>query len=71
MEVGVLRRIQPQPFRRNKPTPAVGAVDGTGGFQLRQAFPYGDTSSRENGAQLTFGRQLIARLQRAASDTRL
>ena len=71
VEVGVLRRIQPQPFRRDEPAAAIGAVDGAGGLQLRQALANGNAGGGEDGAQLALRRQLVARLQRAAGDARL
>lgn len=71
VEVGVLRRIQPQPFRRDEPAAAIGAVDGAGGLQLRQALANGNAGGGEDGAQFALRRQLVARLQRAAGDARL
>lgn len=70
VEVGVLRRIQPQPFRRDEPAAAIGAVDGAGGLQLRQ-LANGNSGGGEDGAQFALRRQLVARLQRAAGDARL
>ncbi len=71
VEVGVLRRIQPQPFRRDEPAAAIGAIDGAGGLQLRQALANGNAGGGEDGAQLALRRQLVARLQCAAGDARL
>ena len=71
VEVGILRRIQPQALRRNKPAAAVGAINHAAGLKLRQALTHRNTRGVEQRAQLALGRQLIAALQRAVLNTRL
>ena len=71
MEVGILRRIQPKPLRRDKPAAAVGAINHAAGLKLRQALAHRNTRGIEQRAQLTLGRQFIAALQRAVLNTRL
>ena len=54
MEVGVLRRIQPQALGGHKPTAAICTINHAAGFQLRQALAHRNPRGIENSAQLAF-----------------